>query len=73
MYFSKSKKYLTIAAMLNNISRNWIRGAALILIFFRSALPGHLPNAGTMYDFHDSTDIFLNPSFLPFCTQGTLN
>ena len=23
----------------------------------------------TMYDFHDSTDIFVNPSFLPFCTQ----
>ena len=22
-----------------------------------------------MYDFHDSTDIFVNPSFLPFCTQ----
>ena len=21
----------------------------------------------TMYDFHDSTDIFVNPSFLPFC------
>ena len=30
----------------------------------------------TMYDFHDSTDIFVNQSFLPFCTQkapkGTL-
>ena len=23
----------------------------------------------TMYGFHDSTDIFVNPSFLPFCTQ----
>ena len=23
----------------------------------------------TMYNFHDSTDIFVNPSFLPFCTQ----
>ena len=23
----------------------------------------------TMYDFHDFTDIFVNPSFLPFCTQ----
>ena len=23
----------------------------------------------TMYNFHDSTDIYLNPSFLPFCTQ----
>ena len=22
----------------------------------------------TMYNFHDSTDIFVNPSFLPFCT-----
>ena len=25
---------------------------------------------GTMNDFHDSTDIFVNPSFLPFCTQN---
>ena len=25
--------------------------------------------AGTMYDFYDSTDIFVNPLFLPFCTQ----
>ena len=24
---------------------------------------------GTMYNFHDPTDIFVNPSFLPFCTQ----
>ena len=24
----------------------------------------------TMYDFHDSTDILVNPSFLPFCTQN---
>ena len=23
----------------------------------------------TMYDFHDSTDIFVNPSFLQFCSQ----
>ena len=23
----------------------------------------------TMYDFHHSTDIFVNPSFLPFCTH----
>ena len=22
-----------------------------------------------MFDFHESTDIFVNPSFLPFCTQ----
>ena len=25
--------------------------------------------SATMYDFHDSTDIFLNPSFLQFFTQ----
>ena len=24
---------------------------------------------GTMYDFHNSTDIFVNPLFCPFCTQ----
>ena len=23
----------------------------------------------TMYDFHDSTDTFVNQSFLPFCTR----
>ena len=26
-----------------------------------------------MYDFHDSTDIFVNPSFLPFCTRQMLH
>ena len=24
--------------------------------------------SSTMYDFHNSTDNFVNPSFLPFCT-----
>ena len=24
---------------------------------------------GTMYDFHDYTEIFVNLSFAPFCTQ----
>ena len=23
----------------------------------------------TIYDFHDSTNIFVSPSFLPFCTK----
>ena len=27
----------------------------------------------TMYDLTDSTDIFVNESFLPFCAKGTLN
>ena len=26
----------------------------------------------TMYDFHDSTDVFVNSSFLPFLTQKHL-
>ena len=26
-----------------------------------------------MFNFHDSTDIFVNPSFLPFCTRQMLH
>ena len=41
--------------------------ALLCYVFSKATLV--LP-AYTMYDFHDSTDIFVNPSFLPFCTQN---
>ena len=31
--------------------------------------PEQVLQCTTMYDFHNSTDFFVNPSFLPFCTQ----
>ena len=37
---------------------------------FRLRLYIHCCKACTMYNFHDSTDIFVNPLFLPFWTQN---
>ena len=60
----KPKSHLMI---INEAQDKVVEEAVIIILSFPPSFL--LPHSATMHDFHYSTDIFVNPSFLPFCSQ----